>query len=275
MQRILRVGDDQGMCRGSLENSECELPWQLKCEGTARIPPWACVCPVHVPTVPWHSIIQPPTAEGPRLVWGAPAGSQRGFHKSIQEQREWNWISRGRSVSLALVYVKVVTLGSLESCLQCFYVDTEFTRHWGWPCQENSLQMKYNTSKIFWGDVGDGDFEMYFQDLMNPSNVESNTYLEGEWFEPTHSRDANPCQRRQEVSVLENSVGLHRSWVLTLQLTEEEYLRWLCSIPVRAQGNVRCESGKSVAHVFPGSPAITQNGSLGGFFWEWDWLQRN
>ena len=149
MQRILRVGDDQGMCRGSLENSECELPWQLKCEGTARIPPWACVCPVHVPTVPWHSIIQHPTAEGPRLVWGAPAGSQRGFHKSIQEQREWNWISRGRSVSLALVYVKVVTLGSLESCLQCFYVDTEFTRHWGWPCQENSLQMKYNTSKIF------------------------------------------------------------------------------------------------------------------------------
>lgn len=33
--------------------------------------------------------------------------------------------------------------------VQCFYVDTEFTRHWGWPCQENSLQMKYNTLKIF------------------------------------------------------------------------------------------------------------------------------
>lgn len=31
-----------------------------------------------------------------------------------------------------------------------------------------------------WGDVGDGDLEMYFQDLMNLPDVESNMYLEGE-----------------------------------------------------------------------------------------------
>lgn len=83
MQRILRVGDDVGVCRGSLRILSASFPMKA-----SEVPPWACVCSLHVPAVPRHSTVQPCPAVGPRLVCGALAGSQGGFHKSIQEQRE-------------------------------------------------------------------------------------------------------------------------------------------------------------------------------------------
>lgn len=67
---------------------------------------------------------QTPAAPGARLVKEAPPGPPGDFHKSVQEQREQSRASRHRSAPLDPEDVEVVLVGSLEMCLQCFYVET-------------------------------------------------------------------------------------------------------------------------------------------------------
>lgn len=275
MQRILRVGDDQDVCRGSLENSEYELPWQLKCEGTARITPWACVCPVHVLQLHGIAPSSPPLLRAP----GWSGGPQLGLrevstnpYRSRESETEsaeatlclWPWYRSRRSrldllnhVFSAFMWIQSSLGIEVDRVRKTLYKwSTTLLRYLGrcWRWWFWNVFPRLDESVKCWKQHVCRRWVMRAYTLTGCKSMSKETGSQCPWKQ---------CRIAQELGF--NS----------LQLREEEYLRWLCSIPVRAQGNVRCESGKSVAHVFPGSPAIIQNGSLGGFFWEWDWPQRN
>lgn len=105
------------------------------------------------------------------------------------------------------------------------------------------------------------------KDLMNLPDVESNMYLEGgDARLHTHVMHIRVRGDRKSVSGKQCQVAQELGFN---SLSQQEGNRAggerLCSIPVRAQGNVRCESGKSVGHVFLGHQRSPTMEVFGGF----------
>lgn len=209
-----------------------------------------------------------PLPAGPRLV--QETAGLREVPTGSWSRGNWNWASKrplcgvsgpGIGQRVGHAWISWVALVLLRG----YRVQH---RHWGWPCGKTLLQMKYNTSKIF-GEMLEMLILKCISRLDEPARCWKQ-HVSGRWvMRPTHSWCTSVSEETGK-SVSGKQCRVAQELGFNSQLREEEQLRWLCSIPVQAQGN-RCESGKSMVMFFWSANDPTME--VLGFFWEWDWPQ--